>query len=71
LETGEDGVGGGFALFWGAGEEEGEVDELDRVSSWSIVEFIGGKCTGMKRLSLFTALVCGAIVLIGGGLKVG
>jgi hypothetical protein len=42
-------------------EEEGEIDELEEKSVGDFGWEKGGG-TGMKRLSLSTALVCGAIL---------
>ena len=56
---------GGLGAFGGcAVEEEGEVHELWE-DSGSIFIIIHEKAhTGMNKLSLLTALVCGAILLI-------
>jgi hypothetical protein len=55
----EDGLGDCSASRGGAVEEKGEVYELGRVSGVGVVR---RSRTGMKRLLLSTALVCGAIL---------
>ena len=57
LETVEDGLGGGEALGGHAVLEEGEIYEL---CDWTLVKDLAirdREVTGMKRLSLSTALV--------------
>ena len=59
MEAVEDGLGDCGALRGGAAEKKGEVYELGRVSGVGVVR---RRRTGMTRLLLLTALVCGAIL---------
>jgi hypothetical protein len=59
LEAVEDRLGDCGALRGCAVEEKGEVYELGRVSGFGVMR---RRLTGMKRLLLSTALVCGAIL---------